>query len=84
MSNPKQAYTYPDINTNRLTFLTAKGSRFLSDALLLGGTGYYRRYRTTNFSSNVNDQYGDIDPDTGLPETNVRSPAEGPFTFHFR
>ena len=70
LSNPKQAYTYPDINTNRLTFLTAKGSRFLSDAVLLGGNAYYRRYRTTNFSSNVNDNYGEIDPETGLPETN--------------
>jgi len=70
LSNPKQAYTYPDINQNRLTFVTAKGSRFLNDALLLGGNAYYRRYRTSNFSSNVNDDYGEIDPDTGLPQTN--------------
>ena len=70
LSNPKQAYTYPDINENRLTFIAAKGSRFLSDTLLLGGNAYYRRYRTSNFSSNVNDDYGEIDPQTGMPQTN--------------
>ena len=70
LGNPKQAYTYPDINENRLAFVTAKGSRFLSDALLLGGNAYYRRYRTSNFSSNVNDDYGEVDPTTGMPQTN--------------
>src|SRR5437762_1511744 len=70
LGNPGQAYTYPDINQNRLTFVTAKGSRFLNDSLLLGGNTYYRRYRTSNFSSNVNDNYGEIDPTTGLPQTN--------------
>ena len=70
LSNPKQAYTYPDINQNRLSFVTGKGSRFLTDTLLLGGNAYYRRYHTSNFSSNVNDNYGDIDPETGLPQTN--------------
>jgi len=58
LGSPRQAYTYPDRNENRLGFVTAKASRFLSDALLLGGNAYYRRYRTTNFSSNVNDDFG--------------------------
>src|SRR5206468_4011285 len=70
LGNPKQAYTYPDINQNRLTFVTAKGSRFLNDSLLLGGNAYYRLYRTSNISSNVNNDYGQIDQDTGLPQTN--------------
>ena len=70
LGNPKQSYTYPDHNDNRLAFFNAKGSRFLTDALLLGGTAYYRHYRSANFSSNVNDGYGEIDPHTGLPQTN--------------
>ena len=70
LGNPRQAYTYPDRNENRLGFVTAKGSRFLSDALLLGGNAYYRRYRTTNFSSNVNDDFGTPDPETGVAQTN--------------
>ncbi|MBL8473850.1 MAG: TonB-dependent receptor [Rhodocyclaceae bacterium] len=53
----RQPYTYPDINRNKLSFLTAKGSHFLSDDLVLGGNAYYRKYRNDNFSSNVNDEF---------------------------
>lgn len=53
----RQAYTYPDTNRNDLAFMTLKGSRYLSDALILGGNAYYRRYRNENVSSNVNDAY---------------------------
>ena len=60
-----QAYTYPDININKLTFLTIKGSRFLSDAALFGGNLYYRHYRNSSVSSNVNDDFGSIVPDSG-------------------
>jgi iron complex outermembrane recepter protein len=60
-----QAYTYPDTNINKLTFLTVKGSRFLSDAALFGGNLYYRHYRNSSVSSNVNDDFGGVDPDTG-------------------
>ncbi|HXR90716.1 MAG TPA: TonB-dependent receptor [Steroidobacteraceae bacterium] len=61
----RQAYTYPDININKLTFLTVKGSRFLSDAALFGGNLYYRHYRNSSVSSNVNDDFGSVDPDSG-------------------
>ena len=54
----RQPYTYPDRNTNRLEFLAAKGSRFVSDALLLGATVYVRKFRNENFSSNVNAAFG--------------------------
>ena len=57
LSNPRQAYTFPDENDDKLTALAAKGSRFLRDDVLLGGNAYYRRYRSTNFSSNVNDHF---------------------------
>jgi outer membrane receptor protein involved in Fe transport len=70
LDTPREAYTYPDINENRLVFVTAKGSRFLDESLLLGGTAYYRHYRNDNTSSNVNGDFGNVDPVTGMPETN--------------
>ena len=63
--NTRQAYTYPDLNTNKMGFLNVKGSHFLSDAVLVGGNLYYRKYKNENVSSNVNDEFGAIDPDTG-------------------
>jgi outer membrane receptor protein involved in Fe transport len=57
----EQAYTFPDQNQNKLAFLTAKGSHFLRDDVLLGGNLYYRSYRTRNVSSNVNDEFEDDD-----------------------
>jgi iron complex outermembrane receptor protein len=70
LDTPRQAYTFPDSNENRLAFVTAKGSRFLSESVLLAGNAYYRHYRNSNLSSNVNNDYGSIDPGTGLPQTN--------------
>ena len=70
LDNPRQAYTYPDRNENKLAFVAAKASRFLTDQLLLGGNAYYRRYKTANVSSNVNDDYGEIDPASGMPQRN--------------
>ena len=67
---PRQAYTFPDTNRNRLALLAAKGSRFLNDSTLLGGNAYFRHYRNDNVSSNVNNEYGAVDPDTGLPQLN--------------
>ena len=70
LDTPTQAYTFPDTNENRLVFVTAKGSHFVSEDVLLGGNAYYRHYRNNNLSSNVNNDFGNIDPDTGLPQTN--------------
>ena len=70
LDTPKQAYTFPDINENRVAFLAAKGSLFLDGATLLGGNLYYRRYRNTNVSSNVNGDYGKPDPEKGVLQTN--------------
>ncbi len=58
--NIRQPYTYPDINDNKLTFLTAKGSRILSDDMIVGANAYYRKYKTRNFNSNVNGNYDPI------------------------
>ena len=63
LANPKQAYTFPDSNHNQLTFVAAKGSRFLDAELLLGGNTYYRQYKNTNISSNVNDDFGELNDD---------------------
>jgi outer membrane receptor protein involved in Fe transport len=63
-----QAYTYPDINTNKLAMLSLKGSHALGSDVLLGGNVYARRFLNNNLSSNVNDNFGEIDPLTGLPD----------------
>ncbi|MGD8790030.1 MAG: TonB-dependent receptor [Burkholderiales bacterium] len=52
-----QAYTWPDNNKNKLFFVNAKGSHFLSDTRFITGNVYLRDYENTNFSSNVNDDY---------------------------
>jgi iron complex outermembrane recepter protein len=73
----RQAYTFPDTNTNKLAFLTVKGSRFVNDELLFGGNLYYRHYKNSSVSSNVNDDFGSLDPDSGevddVEATNDRS-----------
>jgi outer membrane receptor protein involved in Fe transport len=58
--NIRQAYTWPDLNKNKLNFLTAKGSRYLSDSVILGGNAYYRKYKNENISSNVNNNYDGV------------------------
>lgn len=68
----RQAYTWPDTNKNELTFLTAKGSRFLSDSIILGGNAYYRKYKNANVSSNVNNDFDPTDP-ASIQATNDRS-----------
>lgn len=67
--NTRQAYTFPDLNTNTLTFLNLKGSHFLSENVLVGGNLYYRRYKNQSLSSNVNDRFGEINPTAGEADT---------------
>lgn len=57
LDNIRQPYTFPDQNKNELAFLTAKGSRFLTDDVMLGGNLYYRKYKNSNYSSNMNDNF---------------------------
>lgn len=68
-NNIRQAYTYPDRNQNKLALLTLKGSHFITDDVLLGGNLYYRDYRNSSLSSNVNNEYGSIDPASGAINT---------------
>jgi len=72
--NIRQAYTFPDINRNKLTALNVKGSQVLSDSLFLDANVYVRQYRNQNTSSNVN---GDYDGTTNLVQAhNDRSTIE--------
>jgi iron complex outermembrane recepter protein len=76
LDRPREPYTYPDVNENRLAFVVAKGSRVLREGRLIDANVYYRRYRTSNLSSNVDDAFGETDPASGLvpsPATNDRA-----------
>ena len=58
----REAYTWPDANTNRVAALALKGSVALSEAWLLSGNAYVRRFRNRNLASNVNNAFtaGDV------------------------
>jgi outer membrane receptor protein involved in Fe transport len=69
--NVRQAYTFPDLNKNKLTFLTLTGRHDYSDALNVTSNLYYRKYRNSSVSSNLN---GNFDPITDpVQATNDRS-----------
>src|SRR4029078_9431859 len=53
LETPRQAYTFPDENVNKLGAIAAKGSRFLSDDVLLGAHAYYRHYKASTLASNL-------------------------------
>ena len=63
----RQPYTFPDHNTNKLAFVTGKGSTFVGDHALVGGTAYWRRYRNDSFASDANDVGGGDGRDDGPP-----------------
>lgn len=63
LDNRSQAYTYPDTNDNSVGYLTLSGEHYFTPNVELSGNVYYRHYRNTNTSSNVNDDYGSIDDD---------------------
>jgi outer membrane receptor protein involved in Fe transport len=69
LDTPRQAYTWPDTDRNRLTMLTIKGSHFLDKEWLLGGNAYVRHGLILGQSSDVNDDYGETDPETGMIDT---------------
>ncbi len=61
-TDPREAYTWPDSNINRVAALALKGSTAIYDAWLLSGNGYVRRFRNRNLSSNVNDAFASGNP----------------------
>lgn len=58
----RDAYTYPDQNTNRVEVFSLKASHDVSQTLLLSATAYLREFRNRNLSSNVNPNFGESDP----------------------
>jgi iron complex outermembrane receptor protein len=73
LSDPRQAYTWPDSTTNRLAFVNASWQRSSGDESLLAANAYYRRLSTNGVNSNVNGEY---DPVTSPAEAfNVDSDA---------
>lgn len=57
LDTPREAYTYPDLNDNRIGQVNVKGSAYVTPALLVGGGAYFRTLRSQNTSSNQNDDY---------------------------
>jgi iron complex outermembrane recepter protein len=66
LADPREPYTYPDINDNRLAFLVANGSAHFGEHTILSANAYYRDYRNGNLSSNAN-----TDPAAPVPATLV-------------
>jgi outer membrane receptor protein involved in Fe transport len=80
--DPAEAYTYPDITGNRLDFLNLRLSKVFGDDKVLAGNLYYRKFKSDNFSSNVNDAFDGSGPgnacngttaDTACPASNDKS-----------
>ena len=59
LSNPRQAYTWPDTTDNRLAFASANAQHGFDADTLLAANAYYRQLRTSGINSNVN---GDFAP----------------------
>src|SRR5260221_5492635 len=59
MGNPRQAYTWPDMTENRLSFLTFRASRSLDNDALVSANVYVRALQQTSIASNVS---GDLTP----------------------
>ena len=51
-------YTKPDITKNKLAFINAKVSTWLSDELLLTTNAYYRKNRTSTYNGDLNGDFG--------------------------
>src|SRR5690349_11725741 len=66
LDNIREAYTFPDTNINRLAMLNFTATHALSTNVVLGGNAYYRKYRNENISSNVNDEFGEVDAEAGV------------------
>ena len=70
LDTPREAYTYPDLNKNRVGHVGLKGSVHVTPTLLFGGDAYFRTFRNQNTSSNQNDEYElPDDPDDPVPDT---------------
>ena len=69
LGNPKQPYTYPDQNLNSAGYVTLAGEHYFNDNVQLSGNAYYRHFRNSNLSSNVNPNFGSVDDNGNLDTT---------------
>ena len=63
LDNRRQAYTFPDTNENQVGYLTLSADHYFTPNIQLSGNLYYRHYRNVNTSSNVNDDFGEVEDD---------------------
>lgn len=76
--DPRQAYTYPDTNFNRMLFVSFKGSHALAETWLISGNAYLRGFRNRNLSSNVNDATGSgAGAEATIDATSIRQASRG-------
>ena len=73
--NSDLVYTFPDITTNRFSFLNLKGSHFLTDNNLIAANAYYRWLGSSDLSGNSNNNF-----DPTLPVAPGNAPAFNEFT----
>ena len=71
LDRPRDPYTYPDTNENRVAFVIAKGSRVLGDGQLVDANVFLRRFHNANLSSNVDDEFGTVDSVTAVVHPNA-------------
>ncbi|CAB3642962.1 Metal-pseudopaline receptor CntO [Paraburkholderia phenoliruptrix] len=69
LGDPKQPYTYPDQNLNSAGYVTLAGEHYFNDNVQLSGNAYYRHFRNSNLSSNVNPNFGSVDDNGNLDTT---------------
>ncbi len=69
LSDPYQSYTWPDIQTNQMVFLTLTARHRLTARWTVTGKAYFRREITDIFNSNIN---GNFDP--SLPVASGNEP----------
>ena len=60
----KSIYTKPDITKNKLEFLNAKVSSWMTDELLLTTNAYYRKNRTSSYNGDLSEFGGALEPDS--------------------
>ncbi len=55
-------YTFPDTFNNQVSFINLVGTHYLSALSVVQGSAYYRGFRSTNFSTNVNSGFDPTQP----------------------
>jgi iron complex outermembrane recepter protein len=73
LDTPREAYTFPDLNTNRVAHANLKGSLYLARDVLLGANAYFRTLRSASTNSNQNDAFDPAAAPAQRTATNERS-----------